>query len=148
MKKKLVLIAILLTLILKGFGQNTKIYFLADTIGIDRNNRVLEIKPIDAIQYGFIFFCKCVPPYKYFPTFSYLRTKKVPASPIMSKKPDYRYISFKELMEITAKYNIYFDKSYDLYITEVLPGNGYRTTKVKYEPTYDLEPDVIRIENK
>jgi hypothetical protein len=134
MKKKLFLIAILSFLLVDAFSQNTnkKIYFLADTINVSRPNRFLKIETISFFEHHFIFFCKCTPPYKNYTSFSYIDKKGIKKSEIVAKKPDYPYISFKELMDISSKYNRYFDNSYDLYIIEVLPGNKYRTNKVNY----------------
>lgn len=131
MKKKLILIAILSTIIFEAFSQsmNKKIYFLADTINISPPNRLLKIETISFFEHHFTFFCKCMPPYKSYTTFSYIDKKGDKKAEIVSKKPDYPYISFKELMDISSEHN-----SYDLYITEVLPGNKYRTNKVHFSP--------------
>lgn len=50
-----------------------KIYFLADTINVDKANKVLEFRnPEYAFEHFFTFYCKCVPPYKDYVTFSYV----------------------------------------------------------------------------
>ncbi|MBB6238206.1 hypothetical protein HDC90_002838 [Pedobacter sp. AK013] len=147
MKKKLFLIAILSTIIFEAFSQSTnrKIYFLADTINISPPNRFLKIETISFFEHHFTFFCKCMPPYKSYTTFSYIDKKGDKKAEIVSKKPDYPYISFKELMDISSEQN-----SYDLYITEVLPGNKYRTNKVHFVPYRTPIDDgvVVNKENK
>ncbi|MBB2146598.1 hypothetical protein GM921_13935 [Pedobacter sp. LMG 31464] len=132
--KKIFLIVLFSIWLSNVFSQETnrKIYFLADTINTPKNNQVLRIETISFFEYSFIFYCKCAYPYKSYVSFSYLTTKKGPKAEIVSKMPNYAYISFKELMEVAAKHHRYFDNSYDLYITEVLPNNKYRTNKVKF----------------
>ncbi|MFI5451113.1 hypothetical protein ACHMWN_03060 [Pedobacter sp. UC225_61] len=142
--KKIFLSCLFIFLVHHAFSQgNGKIYFLADTINTSKNNQVLRIETISFFEYSFIFYCKCAYPYKSYVSFSYLITKKEPKAEIVSKKPNYPYISFKELMDIAAKTHRYFDTTYELYITEVLPGNKYRTNKVSFvpyiEPTIDFE---------
>jgi hypothetical protein len=43
-------------------------------------------------------------------------------------------MSYKTLMELIVKHQRGFDYHYQLYITEVLPGNKYRTNKVIFSP--------------
>ena len=136
MRKKLFLMAILSSIIFGAFSQNTnrKIYFLADTVTITKPNQLLKIETISFFEHHFTFFCKCTPPYKSYTVFSYINNKGDTKAEIVSKKPDHPYISFKELMDISAEYHRSLNNYYDLYITEVLPGNKYRTNKVKFEP--------------
>lgn len=150
MKSKLFLIIILTIITFNAFAQNTnrKIYFLADTINISSANRMLKIETISFFEHHFTFFCKCTPPYTNYTSFSYIDKKENKKAEIVSRKPDYPYISIKELMDISAKYNRYFDNSYDLFITEVLPGNKYRTNKVKILPNkIPIEDNVIIKQN-
>ena len=131
--KKIFLSCLFILFINNAFSQgNRKIYFLADTLNTPKTIQVLRIETISFFEYSFIFYCKCAYPYKSYVSFSYLITKKEPKAEIVSKKPNYPYISFKELMDIAAKNHRYFDTTYELYITEVLPGNKYRTNKVKF----------------
>ncbi|WP_443939862.1 hypothetical protein [Pedobacter sp. MW01-1-1] len=67
-------------------------------------------------------------------TFSYINKKGDKKVEVVTEKPTYPYVSFKELMDISTESNIYFNNTYDLYITEVLPGNKYRTNKVSLLP--------------
>lgn len=150
MKKKLFLIAILSTIIFEAFSQSTnrKIYFLADTINISMPNRLLKIETISFFEHHFTFFCKCTPPYKSYTIFSYIDRKGDKKAEIVSKKPDYPYISFKELMDISAEYNRSLGNYYDLYITEVLPGNKYRTNKVHFVPYRTPIDDSVVVKEK
>lgn len=150
MKKKLFLITILSTIIFEVFSQSTnrKIYFLADTINISQPNRLLKIETISFFEHHFTFFCKCTFPYKSYTTFSYIDKKGDKKAEIVSKKPGHPYISFKELMDISAEHNRYIDNSYDLYITEVLPGNKYRTNKVQFVPYRTPIDDRVIIKEK
>jgi hypothetical protein len=150
MKKKLFLIAILSSIIFGAFSQNKnrEVYFLADTINITQPNRLLKIETISFFEHHFTFFCKCIPPYKSYTVFSYINKKGDLKAPIQSKKPDYPYISFKELMDIAAEYHYSLDNYFDLYITEVLPGNKYRTNKVKFLPYRTSIDDGVVIKDK
>ncbi|WP_431292646.1 hypothetical protein [Pedobacter sp. P26] len=111
-----------------------KKYFLADTVSTSKGSKFLQIKWVDVFEQYFIFFCKCAPPYKSYVTFSYINKKGDKKAEIVSTKPDYNYISFKELMDMSGEWYNNFDNKYDLYITEILPGNKYRTNKVKFVP--------------
>ncbi|QPH41285.1 hypothetical protein [Pedobacter endophyticus] len=111
-----------------------KIFFLADTTNISKANMYMEIKWVDVFEQSFIFFCKCAPPYRSYVTFSYINKKGNKKAEIVSRKPNYPYISFKELMDMSAEWYNFFDNKYDLYITETLPGNKYRTNKVRFVP--------------
>ena len=127
----------------KAQKSKEEIYYLADTINVSKNDRVLEISGISGYDQSFVFFCKCVKPYNSYPEFIYLvdRTKTKPA--MVLKKPNYPYISFKNLMDLVAKKTFNFEDDYQLYITEVLPGNKYITKKVVFnyrpEPTVNVE---------
>ena len=141
--KKIFLVWLFLLLVNTVFSQDTniKIYFLADTINTSKENQVLRIEPLNFFEYMFTFYCTCAPPYKNYVSFSYITKKGEKKANIVSKKPNYPYISFKKLMDIAGKYHRYFDDSYDLYITEALPNNKYRTNKVKfvgYSPPIDV----------
>ncbi|MEH3112986.1 hypothetical protein [Pedobacter terrae] len=150
MKKKLFLIASLLVITFEAFSQNTnrEIYFLADTINVSLPNRILKIETVSFFEHHFTFFCKCTPPYKSYATFSYINKKGDKKAEIVSKKPAHPYISFKELMDITAEHHRSLDNYCDLYITEVLPGNKYRTNKVKFVPYILPMDDGVNIKEK
>ena len=113
-----------------------EIYYLADTINVAKNDRVLEIEglKINPFEYTFVFFCRCVRPNYVYPLFSYLVNQKNPQPPIVLGKPNHPYMSYKTLMELIVKHQRGFDYHYQLYITEVLPGNKYRTNKVIFSP--------------
>jgi hypothetical protein len=133
MLRKIILFCFLTFIFQDAFSQesNKKIYFLADTTSIPKEQRFLSIGMVTPFECVITFYCKCVSPYKDYVEFSYLITKKKPKVEIVSKKPDYTYISLKDLMDLVSKYQRHFNDSYDLYITEVLPGNHYQTNKVR-----------------
>lgn len=132
--KKIILFILFILYVTNAYTQekNKKIYFLADTLNTSKNNQILSIKTISFFEYSFIFYCKCAAPYKSYISFFYLLPKTKPKSIVAVNKPNYPYISFKELMDIVSKYPENFNYSYDLYITEVLPNQKYRTNKVNY----------------
>lgn len=76
--KKIVLIS-LLFISVKAFSQKNKIVcFMADTLSISKENRVLKHGYFDnAFEHFFVFFCKCIPPYKTYVTFSYVIKKEI-----------------------------------------------------------------------
>ena len=131
--KKLFLISLLIISFYKAFSQDKKIYFLADTINIPKQNRFLKIDA-NAFEHEFTFFCRCSPPYKDFTSFSYIIKKGEKMPETVPKKPGYDYLSFKEFMDILAEWNGKLSNVYEFYITEVMPGNKYRTNKVTQVP--------------
>lgn len=134
MKNILILLTLLSSVTLNVSAQdpNKKIYYLADTINISKPNRTVKIETISFFEHHFTFFCKCISPFKNYVRFSYIEKKGQPKADVLSKKPDHPYLSFKELMDIAAKQQQSITEAYDLYITEVLPGNKFRTNKVKF----------------
>lgn len=111
------------------FGQERKqIHFLADTINVSSENRILEIGT-EGDGDAYTFYCKCLPPYSYNLSFGYSK-KGLPANQVVSTKPDYKYISWKELSKIVSETKYDFNKQYDFFVTEVLT-NGYKTNKVR-----------------
>jgi len=148
--KKIFLLSLFLVSFNRGFSQDTnkKIYFLADTINTSKENQLLRIESINAFEDLFLFYCRCAPPYKNYVTFSCITKKGEKKREIVSLKPNFKFISFKELMDIANQYNRYFDETYDLYIVEVLPGKRYQTSKVKYVPYSPPIIDSKSIKNK
>jgi hypothetical protein len=147
--KKLILITFLLFSLNYTVAQDSKpkLYYLADTINVAKNDRVLEIQglKINRFEYTFVFFCKCVWPNYDAVEFSYLVNKKNPQPKVVLGKPSYPYISYKTLMDLVAKHQRYFDKHYQLYITEVLPGNKYRTSKASFSPQSEPRVNVTKL---
>ena len=140
--KKLILISLLILSFSDTKAQKSKqeIYYLADTINVSKKDRVLEISGISGYDQSFVFFCKCVKPYYNYPEFIYLVDKNKNKPTVVLSKPNYPYISFKNLMDLVAKKTFNFEDDYQLYITEVLPGNKYLTKKVLFN--YKPEPAV------
>jgi len=132
--KKIFLFSLLVLSLSRVYSQETKkkLYFLADTINTPKKTQVLSIAALNVFEYMFTFYCTCAPPYKNYVSFTSVIKKGEKKVDVLSEKPDYPYLSFKELMDIAGKYHRYFDSSYDLYITEVLPKNKYKTYKVKF----------------
>lgn len=125
---KFLITTCLLLVSLSCFSQK-KIYFLADTINVPKGNRILEIVSGAYPQRNYSFYCTCLPPYRFYVTFSYMTGHKLGI--IVNEKPSFQYISWKELQDIIVDVKYDFDRRYELYITEVLPGNRYRTNKVE-----------------
>ena len=114
-------------------GTNKKVYFLADTLSVSKENNVLKHGYVDnAFEYFFTFFCKCAYPYQDYVIFSYINKKGEPKAEIVLEKPKYRYSSFKELMDMVNEHHKFFNDVYDLYMVEALPENKYRTNQVKF----------------
>jgi|GEM_PF-997691 len=132
-----------------GFTQEKKqLYFLADTINVSPENRILEIGK-EGAGYYYLFYCQCLPPYGYGYnlSFGYL-DKNNEFSKTTLKKPNFQYISWKELSKIITKTKQKFDTEYDFYITELMPNNKYKTNKVKLVIYKDPIRDFIILEKK
>ena len=118
-----------------AFAQTAEnnLYFLADTLNVPKGQRILGINERDFNLYEneYVFFCKCIAPHKDNLAFSYINTNKNRKENMLSKKPNYKYISWKDLVLLIEKYQNNFDKVYNLYIVEVLPRNRYKTNLVK-----------------
>lgn len=134
--KKIVLFSLSLVLINTAFSQEDKknIYFLADTINISKENRALDIMWTTPFHYSFVFNTPYKAPYYNFLEFSCLVDKKNPSAKIKAKKPNYAYLTIKELLDIVREHLQSFDENYNFYITELLPDNKYQTRKVKLMP--------------
>lgn len=109
--------------------QRTKIYFLADTVNINPENRILGIHKDDKLHY-FSFFCKCISELDKEPTFFYDR--KSIKDNVTKEKPKFKYTSWKDLSEMLYQEKLKFDFKYDLYITEILPDKKFKTNKVRF----------------
>lgn len=148
MRKILLILIILGCLHLGASAQsdNRRIYFLADTIHVSKENQLLKHGYGDnPFEYFFTFFCKCAYPYKTNVAFSYINKKGEKKAEIVSERPKFKYSSFKELMEMVNEHHKFFNDVYDLYITEVLPGNKYRTNKVRFLPYTEPTNDSMKV---
>lgn len=132
MKKIFLIIILFFCIELVHAQAKNEIHFLADTINISPENRILEIGH-EGDGIGYTFFCQCLPPYGrgYNVSFYYLKRAGTPPETIFDHKPQHKYISWKELSELIVKGKYTLAKTYDFYITEVLPGNKYKTNKVR-----------------
>lgn len=119
-----------------GFKSNAQdsntLYFLADTIHTPKDQRAYAIKKLDAFEYAFTFYCKCTPPFDSYFSLRYYTTRKDPKAKIETTRPNHPYISLEKLLEVVHQHHRFLNDTYDIYITEVLPGNKYRTNKVTY----------------
>lgn len=142
-KKLLTITATLLSLAINCMGQenNTKpiVYFLADTVDVNKNNRVLEIGKTGVITY-YAFFCLCVPPYELYPMFVCRENEfNTGAYKVI---PEGRFISWRELSGLLSKHGDRFLEAYQLCIVEKLPDRSYRINErpiwVERRPITDL----------
>lgn len=108
--------------------KKTQLYFLADTVTMNKEKRMLAIK--NDIEITYTFFCKCVLPNEGDIVFSFFNNKQGRAS--SSIKPTFNYISWKDLYPIAMNGPVFFNKKFELFITEVLPNQQYRTNKVRF----------------
>ncbi len=116
--------------------EDNNLYFLADTVNIPKEQRIVSINkavPSTLYENEYEFFCKCISPYQKNLVFFYINTDKHGKENILKKKPNYRFISWKELMMLVEKYQNNFDNKYNLHIVETLPGNRYKTNVVKLQ---------------
>lgn len=112
---------------------NTKLYFLADTTNTPKESRFMSIGKISPFTSGYTIFCKCLVPYQNHLQFSYRIGKDIPLAPVVNSKPIHQYTNWTTLQELIIKNHKYFNDIYDLYIVEALPGNRYKTNKVKLD---------------
>ncbi|MCD0489090.1 hypothetical protein LPB86_12690 [Pedobacter sp. MC2016-14] len=105
------------------------IYFYADTLSINPDLNIIEIDNEGPIFY-YSFHCKCMPPYfnNYLTFICYEPRAK---SLITKAKPLHKYISLKELLDISVKAGDGFESFYKLSIVEPLPDGNYIESKVK-----------------
>lgn len=108
-------------------GRET-IYFLADTINAAKDNRVLSIETEAQKFVVYEFFCKCMPDYESNVSLYYEKPKE---ESLFNKKPDLKYISWRDLSNLFAKHANRFDGFYQLEIIEVLPNGKFLRNKVK-----------------
>ena len=120
------------------YGQKKQLFFIADTLSSNVNNRFLEIGEEGQMGY-YVLYCKCIVPHDRYVTFTYKINKS--AIQIVNKKPESKYSSLKELLDLLTKAQNNFDNQYDLFITEKLPNNKYKTNQVKMPRLRRLEPD-------
>lgn len=149
--RKIILTIVFFAAIITAHSQSTnkKIYYLADTINVSKNNRVLQMGYQDnGFEYYYLFYCNCIKPFDRYVAFYNITKHGEKRAETLTKKPDYKYISFKDLMELVSKNQRYFDDHYDLYITEVLPKNKFRTDKVIMVPYQEPVKDFIELKNK
>lgn len=117
-----------------SYAQKEKknIYFLVDTLNTPKSLRFIEIK--DGYEVSYTFFCMCLPafdqnrPYDNL-IYTFLNSKSAKLN-LTDKKPSADYISWKEFLSLATRPK-FFEDNYNLYITEALPNNKYRTNKVE-----------------
>lgn len=101
------------------------VYFLADTLSVDKNNRVIEIGKASKTNTYYAFFCRCVSPYQLYPMFI---ARNEQFRPEVSKTlPLGRYLSWQELSDLLSKHGNKFVEEYKFIIVEKLPNETYQT---------------------
>lgn len=150
--KKIIIIGLLIFSFSESFSQENKkkLYFLADTLNVNASKRkqILEIKWTTPVHYSFVIQTDYNAPYYKYLEFSSRINKGEKKAEVKLKKPRCNYISFKELLAIVKEHTRYFNDVYDLYITEVLKGNRYRTYKVELMPQNAPTDDSVVLKEK
>ena len=112
-------------------SDSRKIYFLADTIDVPKNQRILEINngPVKFVG-SYEFYMKPYPGHDMNLIFIYEEPKTEMQAKVVDTLPNYPYRSWKSLFELLTNKNMSFDDNYHLYITEKLPNHKYITHRV------------------
>lgn len=149
--KKIIIIGLLIFSFSESFSQDKKkLYFLADTfnVNVSKPKKILEIKWTTPVHYSFVIQTDYNAPYYKYLEFSSRINKGEKKAEVKLKKPKCNYISLKELLAIVKEHTRYFNDVYDLYITEALKANKYRTYKVVLMPQYAPTDDSIVLKEK
>lgn len=101
------------------------IYFLVDTINVQKENRIVETG-IEGVWRYYSFYCRCISGYERNPTFL-ISTKEQQS--VRADKPAFIYISWKDLSILINKEGKKFDDKYILNTVELLPNNEYLVSK-------------------
>ena len=131
---KFMLILYLFCTAIDSHAQQEKksVYFFVDTLNTPKDQRFVEIK--DGYEVGYTFFCMCLPsvdknrPYDNL-VYTFINSKSTKLN-VTDKKLDKRYMSWKEFLNLAIRPR-FFKDNYELFITEALPNNKYRTNKVE-----------------
>lgn len=125
-KKLLAITTTFVSLLINCIGQENKlkpiVYFLADTIDVDKNNRVVEIGMEEGIKY-YAFLCRCVTPYQLYPIFIDGDSKIT--SKLSKTLPKGSFLSWKKLSDLLSKHGNNFVEEYQFIIAEKLPDGTY-----------------------
>ncbi|MBB6274086.1 hypothetical protein HDF26_004559 [Pedobacter cryoconitis] len=141
MKRKIKLILLCFMLFATyTYGQKKQVFFIADTLSSNINNRFIEIGKEGQMGY-YVLYCKCIIPYDNYVTFKYKINKSTVQ--IVNRKPESKYSSVKELLDLLTKSQNNFDNQYELFITEKLPNDKYKTNQVELVRVGRLDPDYI-----
>jgi hypothetical protein len=128
LSRVIVKILLLVTLSSLTYGQKKQLYFLADTINTNKLNRYFEISNEGkAIQY-YMFYCKCIAPYKQNIIFIYRPNITKPM--VSDKLPNYHYSSWMELSNLFSDKGKGFNDFFELFIVEALPNKKFMTNRV------------------
>ena len=128
--KIIALLVIVLFINSKSHAQTKKsdLFILADTINVVPENKFLEMGSEGPMHY-FTYLCKCISPFDRYTTFTYnINKTKVVKS---KHKPNFNFVSWKELAEILYNEGKGIPDKYNIFITEVLPDKSYRTDNVR-----------------
>ncbi|MEJ2880142.1 hypothetical protein [Pedobacter sp. GR22-6] len=105
--------------------KKSTIYFLADTVDIPKNSRVLEIGILEGVITYYAFFCPCKSIYNFYPMFTVAKERiKLEKSATL---PIGNYISWEKLVGLFSKYGNDFPNNYELIIVEKQPNRTYQT---------------------
>jgi len=104
-----------------------EIYFLADTLNTPRESRIVGIGTESDLHY-YQFYCKCLPPYVFDLAFVCPENKLRQTTFI--SKPELKYTSYPELLQLVLKAGALFEQQYTLYIVEALPNKQFTKNKV------------------
>lgn len=124
------MIVVFMTVIMSAMAQEKikEIHFLADTVNVVVNNRIVEIGQEGGLPY-FAFYCKCIAPYSSIVSFANYKKDVSPVA--VEELPAYNFMAWKDFSDIISREGTNINKTYSVYITEVLPKHKYRTYKVK-----------------
>ena len=126
-KMSIIIFIMIINMAVMAQQKRKEIHFLADTLNVDVKNRIVEIGKEGEIPY-YAFYCKCISPYDAVVSFTY--SKRDSSVNIKDIIPDYNFMTWKDFSDIISKEGNHLNKVYSIYITEVLPGNKYKTNKV------------------
>lgn len=101
------------------------IHFLADTVDIPKNSRLLEIGFFEREITYYVFFCRCKTLYNFAPMFT-VRKDRIKLEKSKSL-PAGNYVSWEVLSELFSKHGNDFPNNYELIIVEKQPDRTYQT---------------------
>lgn len=104
-----------------------EIYFLADTLDTPKESRIVGIGTESDLHY-YQFYCKCLPPYVF--DLAFVCPENSLRQTTFISKPEFKYTSYPELLQLVLKAGVLFEKQYVLYIVEALPNKQFTKNRV------------------